>query len=392
MFTINQINRFILSGYSSEYRALDILPLDLACLSDSGDINYSNCVISLDDCRHWQIKTRVGIFCLRRWGAGFPDISRLQFIQATLWHAECEGIDFIPLPIETKEHRGFIIFDGSYWELLPWINGVEEPPPIRTIGLDDDEVTAGIKIKCECECECDEVTAIQPFRIVAAMTSLAQFHEAVSTFPIPDLPNGYSNCVNRMLTRWQSWANGGFNELYNGIRERWNGELGDVVIKFAETGLRFQNNAVTYSGQILAALWRASRFIVRIQPIIGNCCLRHLRFDNSGVCGMIDFKKIAIDSIIIDTAALLGSMANPETEGWKLGLRAYQRIRKLDDYEIFMLKFLYHSIILLEGLEYLSDYFLLHKSMNEYQIDKITNRLEYWNIRMDTENYNRNSA
>ncbi|MDR2761533.1 MAG: aminoglycoside phosphotransferase family protein [Planctomycetaceae bacterium] len=387
MITINQINRFVLSEYSRDYRALDILPLDVANLLDVSGVDSDSCVLSLDNCRHWQVETRVGLFCLRRWGAGMPGTSQLQFIQATLWQAEIEGIEFIPLPRETLEHRGFVTFDGSYWELLPWVSGVEEPPPIRTIGFDD-EVSSEISISSEEY----EYMAIQPFRIVSAMTSLAQFHLAVSTFPIPDSPIGHSTRVNNMLKRWQSWVDGGFNNLYKTIREKWSASASDLMINFTETGLRFLNNAVTSSGEILSGLWRSSRFMVQIQPIIGNCCLRHLRFDYNGVCGMIDFKMIGIDSIVIDVASLLGSMTNPDTEGWKLGLRAYQRIRQLDDYEIFMLKSIYHSIILIEGLEYLSDFFLLEKIMNEYQIDKITNRLEYWNLRMETENYNRNSA
>jgi hypothetical protein len=195
-----------------------------------------------------------------------------------------------------------------------------------------------------------------------------------------------------MLSQWRGWVDGGFNELYYAIRERWSVSVSELLINFAEAGLRFQNNAVVYSGRMLSDIGHSARLLVQIQPIIGNCCLRHLRFDCNGVCGMIGFKAIGIDSVVLDVASLLGSMANPETEGWNLGLRAYQRIRQLDDYEIFMLKSLYQSMILLEGLNYLSDFFLRGKPMNEYQIDKITNRLEYWNLRMETENHNRNSA
>jgi hypothetical protein len=324
---------------------------------------------------------------LRRWGNGVLSKNRLQFIQAVLWQAEFEGIEFIPLPRETTDHRGFVIFDGSYWELLPWVSGVEEPPPILTIGFEE-EIPTDISMTVEQY----ENMAIQPFRIVSAMMALAQFHIAVSTFPIPDSSVGNSERVKNMLKKWRRWIDGGFNELYHAIRERWSVAVSELLINFAETGLRFQNNAIAHSGQIMTDIVRSSRLMVQIQPTIGNCCLRHLRFDCKGVCGMIDFKAIGVDSVVIDVASLLGSMANPDTEGWKLGLRAYQRIRQLDDYEIFMLKSLYHSTILIEGLDYLADFFLKGKPMNEYQIDKITNRLEYWNLRMETENRNRNSA
>ncbi|MDR1483424.1 MAG: hypothetical protein LBT09_01225 [Planctomycetaceae bacterium] len=388
MFTIKQINRFILSEYPCEFRAFDIFPLDVACLFSLGEgVDETGCLLSLDGCRHWRVETRVGEFCLRRWGNGKPGKNRLQFIQAVLWQAEFEGIEFIPLPLETLDHRGFVMFDGSYWELLPWVSGDEESPPIRTVGFDEDALSYDLVSG-----EQDGNAAIQPLRIVSAMMSLAQFHLAVSTFPIPDSSVGRSARINDMLTRWRSWVNGGFNELYCGIRERWSVSVSELLINFAETGLRFQNNAVVYAGQVLADVVRSARLMVQIQPTIGNCHLRHLRFDCNGVCGMIDFKAVGIDSVVIDVASLLGSMSGFGTEGWKLGLQAYQRVRQLDDYEIFMLKSLYYSIILLEGLEYLSDFFLRGKPMNEYQIEKITNRLEYWNLRMETENRNKNSA
>ncbi|MDR1054073.1 MAG: hypothetical protein LBL39_07845 [Planctomycetaceae bacterium] len=388
MFTIKQINRHVLSKYPAMYRAIGILPLDyVGGFGGSGEVDCSGYSLVLRGCLHWRIETRAGVFCLRRWGNGTPDKSRLQFIQAVLWQAAIEGIEFVPLPIETLEHSGFVVFDGSYWELLPWMDGVEEPPPIRTAGFDD-EVASGFTATVE---QYDD-TAIQPFRIVSAMMSLAQFHLAVSTFPIDNSPVGRSACINDMLAKWRGWVDGGFNELYRTIRGRWSASISELLINFAETGLRFQNNAVIYSGQMLSDIGRSSRLLVQIQPTIGNCCLRHLRFDYDGVSGMIDFKSIGVDSVVVDVASLLGSMASPETEGWKLGLRAYQRIRQLDDYEIFMLKSLYHSMILIEGLDYLSDFFLKGKPINEYQIDKITSRLEYWNLRMETENRNRNSA
>ncbi|MDR1478854.1 MAG: hypothetical protein LBJ00_07925 [Planctomycetaceae bacterium] len=387
MFTIKQINRFILSDYPAKFRAIRILPLDGASgLVGSEEVDNSDS-LTLNDCLHWQIETQAGVFCLRRWGNIMPDKSRLQFIQAVLWQAVFEGIEFLPLPVETLDHSGFVTFGGSYWELLPWMDGFEEPPPIRTAGFED-EVANDFKILAD---QLDDV-AIQPFRIVSAMMSLAQFHLAVSAFPIPDSSVGRSECINNMLAKWRNWIDGGFNELYLAIRKRWSVSISELLINFAETGLRFQNNAVIYSGQMLSDIGRSARLLVQIQPTIGNCCLRHLRFDYNGVCGMIDFKLVGIDSVVTDVASLLGSMTSPDTEGWKLGLRAYQRIRQFDDYEFFMLKSLYHSMILIEGLDYLADFFIKDKPLNEYQIDKITSRLEYWNLRMETENRNRNSA
>jgi hypothetical protein len=389
MVTIKQINNFILSEYSREFRAFDIFPLDVGYFVDLGDqVGASGCVFLFDDCRHWRLETRIGEFCLRRWGKKVLSENRLQFIQAVLWQAKFEGIEFIPLPIETLAHRGFVTFDGSFWELLPWVSGVEITPPIRTIGFEENIAANATTNDVD---QYDEMT-IQPFQIVSAMMSLAQFHLAVETFPIPNPEVGHSTIVNNMLTKWRTWTNGGFNELYQAIREQWRISISELVINFAETGLRFQNNAVIHAGRILADIGYSTKLLVQIQPIIGNCCLQHLRFDCNGVCGMLGFKKIGIDSVTIDVASLLGSMANSETEAWNLGLRAYQHVRQLDDYEIFMLKSLHQSMILLEGLDHLSDFFLHGKPINEYQIEKITNQLEYWNLRMETENQNRNSA
>jgi hypothetical protein len=395
MFTIRQINRFVLSEYSKEYRALDILPIDMANQVDLFDARDSvvrkmsdlSATSSLDGCRHWQVYTRAGLFCLRRWCSGMLGKNRLQFIQAVLWHAVCEGITFIPLPVETIEHRGFVTFDNAYWELLPWIDGVEERPPLHTVGIDSD-----VDVIDDALIERYGNMSIPSHRIVSAMRSLAQFHRAVSTFPLPNPPVGYSYTISNLLSKWRNWISGGFDNLYREIRDRWCVTTSRSLIDFAETGLRFQNNAVIHSGQAIEGLTRSSRMVVQIQPVIGNCCLRHLRFSDAGVCGMIDFKEVVVDSVMVDVVSLLSSMSSLDSTSWQVGLRAYQQIRQLDDYEIFMLKTLYHSLFLLEGLDYLTDFFLLNKPMNEYQINKITDRLEYWNLRMETENRNRTSA
>lgn len=373
--TLESINRDILSAYPEGCRAEEIMSL--------------NDFPSLGSCRHWRIEAPDGIFCLRRWPRNTPKAERLQFQQAVLWHSVCEGIDFVPLPFETREHQGYVVHDGSFWELLPWIEGTERISseyftPINFSANDG---------KPFAQNHADWFrNTIEPFQIVSAAMSLAQFHLAVSTFPLPHLPNDASGKIREHLSKWNFWANGGFSELRRVLHAKRQEAENRFEDDWIDSGRTLIDHAVFFADETVSLLSRAARLPVPIQAVIGNCCFRHLRFDEEGLCGIIDFKELGVDSVSLDVASLLDSMTGSSVSLRTLGLKAYQSIRSLTTDELLLIKAFEASRGILEGLDYLSRRFLSEERFDEIRLREMLCRINRRNRRIDEEKSDRRSA
>src|SRR5690606_13995945 len=69
-------------------------------------------------------------------------------------------------------------------------------------------------------------------------------------------------------------------------------------------------------------------------PLPMQWCLRdiwhdHILFTHNEVTGVLDFGAAAIDSAAGDVARLLGSMVGDDGDGWRIGLEAYEAVRRL---------------------------------------------------------------
>lgn len=380
----------ILSAYSDRFRPERVRALELPT--------------SLGTCRYWQVVSSDGLYCLRRWPKSGVKKEHLQFLQAVLWQSVCEGIEFVPLPLETNKNQGFISFNESFWELLPWQD-------------DDFDMKNEFFIPCHfplLETETD-ITKIEPkttnyssippkdknslsdlerrtFQTTSALLALAQFHLAVSYFPVPNHPISISDTVRGSLKKWERWISGGFAELFSILHQNERLAANPEIIRFAQTGLEFLEQALSTAGPCMIMLSRAGRMAVPIQPVIGNACRRHLRFDKDGVRGMLDLTEIKVDSVSLDIAGILGSLAGSDARLWNLGLKIYQTLRPLNDHELFMIQVFDSTQTLLEGLDYLSDFFYKGKMVDPHRIDEMTRRLTVWNERFKQDKRNKKIA
>ncbi|MDR1140644.1 MAG: phosphotransferase [Planctomycetaceae bacterium] len=352
-----QIVEHVLSAYPKDFRSEDLFLLDPS--------------LSLGLCRHWRVESSKETFCLRRWSQGTPNRDRLQFIQAVLWTAAYEGIEFVPLPLETRKHKGFVEFDGSYWELLPWFDSFETEA--ETFDQLDQFAQKDQK----------------QFQVVAAMMALAQFHLAVSGFPLPDPPVSTSLRIQSQLTFWKSWVTKRFTRLNQVLLESRSNPSTLEEARLAKLGLTFLSLILPLSERCQSLLTHAAWLMVPVQPVIGNALWRHLRFDSNGVYGMIDFKEVSVDNVSLDIASLLGSATITDRTLWTLGLKAYQNIRSLSDDELFMVQIFDQTLVLLEGLQYLSSLFLEEKSWTELQQKEMIRRLELCIFRLENKKDNR---
>ncbi len=137
----------------------------------------------------WRLTTAQGPLCLRRWPAGYPAVDQLQFIQAVLWHVDREGFDRIPLPLEAANHAGYVVHAGCFWELAPWMPGVA-----------------------------DYHRSPSDARLIAALSTLAEFHLAAASFPLADIGPSVSPGMQRHETHFGKLRSGGIRQLADAIR------------------------------------------------------------------------------------------------------------------------------------------------------------------------------
>jgi len=333
--------RTVLSEYPKDHRIGKIYPLTHKA--------------GLSGAEYWMVESGAGHFCLRGQPQETLSINRLQYIQAVLWHAVYEGFDLVPLPSETRDHKGVVECDGRFWELLPRLEG-------RKI---------------------ESFEKVDATQIVSAMLTLAQFHEVTSTFPLPNEPLGLSPTVQKHLNRWKSWVGGDIHELTNRLRLLQRETCGFQEMALIRESVILLDHFLTFGGNAMTMFTRGTRLAVPIQPVIGNVNRRHLLFDDDGLCGIIDFKELGVDSVALDIASLLGSLAGNDPKLWNYGLKAYRSIRPISDEELYLVTAFDFADMVLSGLEWLDLLFLKQREFRPEQKQAILERLRWQTTRLN---------
>src|SRR5688572_15466604 len=70
----------------------------------------------------WRIQAPRGVLALRRWPTEHPSPTRLEFIHAVIEDAG-RTLDFLPVPITTRNGETFICDYRHLWDLAPWMPG-----------------------------------------------------------------------------------------------------------------------------------------------------------------------------------------------------------------------------------------------------------------------------
>lgn len=267
--------------------------------------------------RLWRLVTRRGPLVLRRWPTSHPSRSRLEFIQAVLWHVWHEGFQLIPLPIETRGHAGYVEHAGHFWELAPWMPG-----------------------------SADYKASPSQDKLEAALVALARFHVAASSFPLPSTSLTVSPTALERHARLSELVSRDFARLKAAVAS---GDWPDLAA-LASQALELFDHAHRRVEPLLA---RAARLHVAQQPCIRDIWYEHVLFDGDQVTGIIDFGSMRPENVAADIARLLGSLADDDEERWQIGLGAYQSVQRLTDDELFLVKAFDRSASLLSPLQWL---------------------------------------
>jgi homoserine kinase type II len=294
--------------------------------------------------RLWRAQTKLGQLCLRAWPPEQPSPQQLNFIHHVLLHVHEQGLSFVPAPIRTLTGATFVEHDGYLWELAPWMNGVAD-------------------------------FHVQPTRerMRAAMQALARFHLAAASSHSSD-PVAPSPTLKRR-----------FRELRDFLRGPAARELGRRVPdgRWPEMDARATRmlELVAAERDQLDAMLRQPLPSVPLQPVIRDIWHDHVLFDGDRVSAIIDFGAMSIDTVAVDVARLLGSLADGDADAWRDGIDAYEEVRPLVGRQLDLLTTLDRSGIVAGGLIWLRWHYLENRTFENRagvlaRVDHFLNRLE----------------
>ena len=296
-------SRRVLAAYGADYQ-----PLRIESLASAGGFSGA---------QFWRLRTRSGVYCLRRWPREQPGRQQLEFIQAVLWHVHQEGFRLVPLPQETRTHAGYVCEAGHLWELTPWLSG-----------------------------EADYHRSPSLIRLRNAAVALAQFHRAAASFPLPHRGPATAPGLQTRLDRLERWTDRRLSEIGAAIGA-------GVWPELADRGQKLLPLYARAAEAVADTLRQALPIQVPLEPCIRDIWHDHVLFDGEEVSGLIDFGAMRVDSVATDVARLFGSLCGDDSVAWLEALHAYDAVRPLSSGEALLVTAFDRSNVLLSGMSWL---------------------------------------
>lgn len=295
--------------------------------------------------RFWKVHDAGGPLCLRRWPKEHPSAERLHFIHAVLRHVSGAGFALVPCPRLARSGESFVQESGYLWELTPWMPGAAD-------------------YRQEPSAE----------RLAAALTALAEFHQAAATFPVSG-DRGPSPGIavrRRLLAEWRA---GQAERLGAAVRPgRWP--------ELAERAVKVLGHFRALSGAVAEELDRAAGLEVPLTVCMRDVWHDHVLFVGAKIGGLVDFGSMDVDNPATDVARLLGSLVGDDPEQWRIGLAAFEQVRPLGGPERILLRCFDRSTVLMAGLNWLKWVYSDQREFDDpravvRRIDEILVRLEH---------------
>lgn len=285
--------------------------------------------------RLWRGDGIIGRFCLRAWPA-HTAADRLRRLHRLMQHARQWGLDFIPTVYATGTGDTVVETAGRCWELTQWLEG-----------------------------RADYAEKPTPARLQAACDALAKLHRAWETFATPAQPclaiqrrlNTLADWQGLLATGWQPnrAAHPQLDPLWPAAQRAWRG-------------------LPTWLRDVPRSLEPWCNFRRPVQPCLCDLWHDHLLFVEDRLTGLVDYGAVKVDHVAVDLARMLGSLVGDDPAGWEQGLRAYRRVRPLDEQEEQLARVLDRTGTILGVVNWLR--WLFHEGRAYEDLSAVASRLE----------------
>ncbi len=254
------------------------------------EIRSHNDSLALSNAHVWQICYQETTYCLKCWPCGLYSEQQLEVWHDLLRHINANGFQKVALPTMARSGLSVVCKNNELWDLTTWLPGTACPPE-----------------------ECDDQ------KLDEMLCSLAEFHQAASTFqkPIIDVSPGLQK--RREILR--HFSAGGSRQLELALSQStppWH----DLLQKLFAELLRVTPGILSELSSM------ADR------ELIQQWCLRdvkcdHMLLEGGRVSGIVDYGAANVDSVACDLARLAGSVRGDQKCDWQSILASYESHRTL---------------------------------------------------------------
>jgi len=297
----NHVLREVLTAFGSKFEGAPVV-----ALGSAGGFSGAE---------FWRLESDGSIFCLRKWPATQQNGQHIQFIHDVLIRVAAAGFELVPVPLRTDRGTSLVDKGGHFWELSPWLPG-----------------------------RADYANDPNPQRLVAALTALAEFHQAACGPPQYGVSPGISSRSDFL------------NELLAGDIQRIASCVANNSLRWPELDERASRLIRLFDSvamSTLRTLQSCADLRVALQPCIRDIWHDHVLYQGYTVTGIVDFGAMRYDNVATDIARLLGSFAGDDSSGWRAGIEVYQQVRTLTPQEHQLIGAFDTSSVTLSGMNWL---------------------------------------
>ena len=163
-----------------------------------------------------------------------------------------------------------------------------------------------------------------PARLEAACEALAKLHRAWEAFASPAEPCPAVRRRLKILADWHALVSAGWQPQAPSTPQL------DPLWPVAERAWR---GLPGWLQEVPRCLGSWIDFRCTVQPCLCDPWHDNLLFEGDRLTGLVDYGTVKADHVAVDLARMLGSLVGDDPEGWERGLRAYRRVRGLNENE-----------------------------------------------------------
>lgn len=247
----------------------------------------------------WRVPTTAGVFALRAWPTQIVTDDRPEWIAGVLRGAATAGCRKVPVPLLLAEapRRTCAYVDDRQWQLEPWMPGTA-----------------------------NYLAQPREAKFQAAFRELGQLHNYLRDGSPRELRRSTSPAVAKRQAVFGELTRGGWTEVQRAIANdspefaTWR-ELKDGAAQYAQYFAKC-------GPRVESLLQLTVRQQFPLQPVAGDLHAEHVLFEGDEVTGFVDFGAMAVDSVALDVARLVGSMAGEDAKSRTAALATYSGARQ----------------------------------------------------------------